>query len=69
MGANTSPDCVHSRAGGALSLDACAVWPGVGPESIAGARSWPPVGTRFAILDFLHRLLLKLTGRAGASWG
>jgi len=33
----------------------------VGPECFAGARSYPPVGTRFAILGFSHRLSLQLT--------
>jgi len=33
----------------------------VGPECFAGARSWPPVGTRFAILGFSHSLSLQLT--------
>jgi hypothetical protein len=30
----------------------------VGPEWIAGARSWLPVGTRFAIFGFPHSLSL-----------
>ena len=33
----------------------------VGPECFAGARSWPPVGTRLAILGFSHSLSLQLT--------
>ena len=31
----------------------------VGPECFADARSWPPVGTRFAILGFSHSLSLQ----------
>jgi len=39
----------------------------VGPECFAGARSWPPVGTRLANSGFSHSLSLKLTRRAGPS--
>jgi hypothetical protein len=35
--------------------------PELGPEYVAGARSWPPVGTRFAILGFSHSLSLEQT--------
>jgi hypothetical protein len=61
-----SPDCVKSRAGGDLSLRLARFDPEVGPEYIAGARSWPAVGTRFAILGFSHSLSLELTPSVGA---
>ena len=64
---NNSPDRVKSRAGGDLSLGLARTDTDVGLERIAGARNWPPVGTRFAFLGFSHGLSLKLTRRAGPS--